>query len=117
MHGLYLMKWRLVWLQDPPYDAGSFAKIVTRDASKEGGSAPACASNVRQVRHRFWTHWKHSEFMGTECTGMDCSGLQWNDNGVLILMAVRCSVSQAKPAMHTSLPMRMQPKGDSHSSG
>ena len=46
-----MMKWRLVWLQDPPYDAGSFAKIVTRDASKEGGSAPACASNVRQVRH------------------------------------------------------------------
>ncbi|CAK0734809.1 hypothetical protein CVIRNUC_000484 [Coccomyxa viridis] len=35
--------------EDPPYDAGSFAKIVTRDASKEGGSAPACASNVRQV--------------------------------------------------------------------
>lgn len=50
VHKLY-MKWRLVWLQDPPYDAGSFAKIVTRDASKEGGSAPACASNVRQVRH------------------------------------------------------------------
>ena len=37
-------------MQDPPYDAGSFAKIVTRDASKEGGSAPACSSNVRQVR-------------------------------------------------------------------
>ena len=36
-------------VQDPPYDAGSFAKIVTRDASKEGGSAPACASNVREV--------------------------------------------------------------------
>ncbi len=37
-------------MQDPPYDAGSFAKIVTRDASEEGGSAPACSSNVRQVR-------------------------------------------------------------------
>ncbi len=36
-------------MQDPPYDAGSFAKIVTRDASEEGGSAPACSSNVRQV--------------------------------------------------------------------
>ena len=36
-------------MQDPPYDPGSFAKIVTRDASKEGGSAPACSSNVRQV--------------------------------------------------------------------
>ena len=37
-------------MQDPPYDSGSFAKIVTRDASEEGGSAPACSSNVRQVR-------------------------------------------------------------------
>lgn len=37
-------------LQDPPYDSGSYAKIVTRDASEEGGSAPACASNVRKVR-------------------------------------------------------------------
>lgn len=37
-------------MQDPPYDPGSFAKIVTRDASREGGSAPACSSNVRQVR-------------------------------------------------------------------
>ncbi len=37
-------------VQDPPYDSGSYAKIVTRDASEEGGSAPACASNVRKVR-------------------------------------------------------------------
>ncbi|KAL4448337.1 hypothetical protein ABPG75_005556 [Micractinium tetrahymenae] len=33
----------------PPYDDGSFAKIVTQDASAEGGSAPACASNVREA--------------------------------------------------------------------
>lgn len=33
--------------ETPPYDAGSFAAIVTRDASPEGGSAPACAPNVR----------------------------------------------------------------------
>ncbi|BDA40679.1 Lysosomal Pro-X carboxypeptidase [Coccomyxa sp. Obi] len=35
--------------EDPPYDSGSYAKIVTRDASEEGGSAPACASNVRKA--------------------------------------------------------------------
>lgn len=33
----------------PAYDDGSFAKIVTRDASAEGGSAPACAANVREA--------------------------------------------------------------------
>lgn len=37
--------------EDPPYDSGSYAKIVTADASEEGGSAPACSSNVRKVRH------------------------------------------------------------------
>ena len=32
----------------PPQDSGIFAKIVTQDASLEGGSAEACADNVRQ---------------------------------------------------------------------
>ena len=36
--------------QEPTYDSGSYAKIVTRDASKEGGSAPACSANVRKAR-------------------------------------------------------------------
>ncbi|KDD71492.1 serine carboxypeptidase S28, partial [Helicosporidium sp. ATCC 50920] len=35
--------------ENPPYDAGSFARIVTRDASPEGGSAPACAPNARSA--------------------------------------------------------------------
>ena len=35
-------------LQDPPYDANSFAKIVTRDASSEAGSAAACVPNMRK---------------------------------------------------------------------
>ena len=34
--------------QDPPYDANSFAKIVTRDASPEAGSAAACVPNMRK---------------------------------------------------------------------
>jgi hypothetical protein len=38
--------------EEPAYDSGSYAKIVTRDASEAGGSAPACASNVREVRDR-----------------------------------------------------------------
>lgn len=37
-----------VLVQDPPYDDKSFAKIVTQDASLEGGSAKACAPNMRQ---------------------------------------------------------------------
>ena len=32
----------------PPQDSGIFARIVTQDASPEGGSAEACADNVRQ---------------------------------------------------------------------
>ena len=36
--------------QEPAYDSGSYAKIVTRDASEEGGSAPACSANVRKAR-------------------------------------------------------------------
>lgn len=35
--------------EEPPYDAGSFAKIVTQDASPEGGSVAACAGNVREA--------------------------------------------------------------------
>ena len=31
----------------PPYDPGAFAAIVTQDASPAGGSAAACAPNVR----------------------------------------------------------------------
>ena len=34
--------------QDPPYDDKSFAKIVTRDASLEAGSAAACVPNMRK---------------------------------------------------------------------
>jgi len=37
-----------IWLQDPPYDANSFAKIVTADASPEAGSAAACVPNMRK---------------------------------------------------------------------
>lgn len=39
----------LTWprLQVPEYDAGSYGKIVTADASVEGGSAAACSGNVR----------------------------------------------------------------------
>ena len=33
--------------EDPPYDPGAFAEIITRDASPAGGSAAACAPNVR----------------------------------------------------------------------
>lgn len=33
--------------EDPPVDPGAFAKIVTRDAWPEGGSAHECAGNVR----------------------------------------------------------------------
>ncbi|GAB4814859.1 hypothetical protein N2152v2_001905 [Parachlorella kessleri] len=35
--------------EDPPWDSGSFAKIVTRDAWPEGGSAHDCADNVRRA--------------------------------------------------------------------
>lgn len=35
-------------MQDPPYDDKSFARIVTQDASPEGGSAGACAPNMRR---------------------------------------------------------------------
>ena len=35
-------------MQDPAYDANSFAKIVTRDASPEAGSAAACVPNMRK---------------------------------------------------------------------
>lgn len=35
--------------EDPPADSESFAAIVTRDASEQGGSAPACADNVRKA--------------------------------------------------------------------
>lgn len=35
--------------EDPPYDGGSFAAIVTRDASPEHGAAAACAPNVRSA--------------------------------------------------------------------
>ncbi|KAK9809908.1 hypothetical protein WJX72_001411 [[Myrmecia] bisecta] len=34
--------------EDPPYDAGSFSKIVTRDASPAAGAPAACVANVRQ---------------------------------------------------------------------
>ena len=33
----------------PAYDSGSFARIVTDDASPVGGAAPACADNVRSA--------------------------------------------------------------------
>lgn len=35
--------------EDPPYDPGSFAEIVTRDASPEKGSSNECASNSREA--------------------------------------------------------------------
>ena len=33
--------------EDPAYDEGSYAKIVTRDASAAGGASDACAENIR----------------------------------------------------------------------
>ena len=39
---------QLLLLQDPSYDPYAFAKVATRTASAEGGSAPACADNVRK---------------------------------------------------------------------
>jgi lysosomal Pro-X carboxypeptidase len=33
--------------EEPPYDGGSFAATVTRDATPAAGAAPACADNVR----------------------------------------------------------------------
>lgn len=35
--------------EDPPVDSGAFAKIVTRDATPAGGSAKACAGNLRNA--------------------------------------------------------------------
>ena len=35
--------------QDPPWDSGSFAKVVTRDATPAAGAAEACAPNMRQA--------------------------------------------------------------------
>lgn len=35
-------------VQDPPYDDKSFARIVTQDASPEGGAPAACAPNMRR---------------------------------------------------------------------
>jgi len=33
--------------EDPPFDSGGFAEVVTQDASPEGGSASECATNSR----------------------------------------------------------------------
>ena len=35
-------------LQDPSYDPYGFAKVATRTASSEGGSAAACPANVQK---------------------------------------------------------------------
>lgn len=43
--GLHQLQRRLP-SQEPPYDAYSFSKLVTRDASPAGGSAPACIPNT-----------------------------------------------------------------------
>ena len=37
-----------VTLQDPSYDPYGFAKVATRAASSEGGSAAACPANVQK---------------------------------------------------------------------
>ena len=34
-------------MQDPPVDPGTYAKIVTRDATPAAGAAAACAPNIR----------------------------------------------------------------------
>ena len=39
----------LLWLQDPPWDSGSYAKVVTRDATPATGAAEACVPNMRQA--------------------------------------------------------------------
>ena len=40
-----------------PYDSGSYAKIVTRDASPAGGAAKACVPNMRAA----WQARAHSQ--------------------------------------------------------
>lgn len=50
--------------EDPPVDAGAFAKIVTRDATPAGGSAKACAGNVRNA-------WKQLKEWGSNDEGRD----------------------------------------------
>ncbi|KAK9841268.1 hypothetical protein WJX74_002844 [Apatococcus lobatus] len=35
--------------EDPPWDSGSYAKVVTRDATPAAGAAEACAPNMRQA--------------------------------------------------------------------
>ena len=37
----------LIWLQDPSFDPYAFAKVATRTASSEAGSAAACSLNVQ----------------------------------------------------------------------
>lgn len=44
---------------DPPYDDRSFAQIVSRDASAEGGSAAACPDNMRRGWSTLFEMGKH----------------------------------------------------------
>ncbi|DBB07992.1 TPA: hypothetical protein ACH3X3_009367 [Trebouxia sp. C0006] len=48
--------------EDPPVDSGAFAKIVTRDATPAGGSAKACAGNLRNA-------WKQLKEWGSNDEG------------------------------------------------
>ncbi|KAA6423864.1 MAG: lysosomal Pro-X, partial [Trebouxia sp. A1-2] len=48
--------------EDPPVDPGAFAKIVTRDATPAGGSAKACAGNLRNA-------WKQLKEWGSNDAG------------------------------------------------
>jgi len=44
-----LLVWKqpLIWVQDPSFDPYAFAKVATRTASSEAGSAAACPLNVQ----------------------------------------------------------------------
>ena len=68
-------------LQDPSYDPYAFAKVATRSASSEGGSAPACAANVRKF------------FQTIMSDNHTTSGLQQINNAMSL-----CSESQVESA-------------------
>lgn len=54
----------------PKYDPGSFAEIVTRDATEEAGSAPACADNVRATLKALFKLGKSAEGRSTIARAM-----------------------------------------------
>jgi len=72
---------------DPPYNDKSFAQVVTRDASEAGGSAPACADNLRKGWASLFALGKHSGGQKTIASAMNlCHGVPLkNDSHVTAL--------------------------------